>query len=130
MARLATTSDAFNAIAEPRRRAILQLLVRGERSVNDIAQSLRVRQPQASKHLGVLRQVGLVDARGVGQQRLYALNADGLKPIHDWVKPFERFWTESLDRLEQYLEHVQRNETTHRPSRRRSARRGCKPRRR
>ena len=130
MARLATTSDAFNAIAEPRRRAILQLLVRGERSVNDIARSVRIRQPQASKHLGVLREVGLVDARGVGQQRLYALNADGLKPIHDWVKPFERFWTESLDRLEQYLRDVQRNENPPRAAQRKSARRPGPTRRR
>lgn len=89
MARLATTSDVFNAVAEPQRREILNLLAHGERSVNDIAKSLRAKQPQVSKHLRVLRQVGLVSAREAGQQRLYRLNGAGLKPIHDWVKPFE-----------------------------------------
>ena len=110
MARLATTSDVFNAVAEPRRRQILTLLSGGERSVNDLARQLRVRQPQASKHLRVLRQVGLVRVRGAGQQRLYALNGQGLKPIHDWVKTFERQWNESLDRLDTYLKELQKKE--------------------
>ncbi len=110
MARSATTTDAFNAVAEPRRRQILTLLARGERSVNDIAEKLRVKQPQASKHLGVLRQVGLVSVRGDGQQRLYKLNGEKLKPIHDWVKSFEQFWNERLDRLEEYLQELQSRE--------------------
>lgn len=107
MARRATTSDAFNAVAEPRRREILALLARGERSVNDIAAELRVKQPQASKHLKVLKEVGLVRVRDAGPQRLYALDASGLKPIHDWVKAFEQFWNASFDRLEEYLTGLQ-----------------------
>jgi DNA-binding transcriptional ArsR family regulator len=110
MARLATTADAFNAVADPCRRQILNLLARGERSVNDIARSLRLRQPQASKHLGVLKAVGLVDVRGDGQHRLYRLHADRLKPIHDWVKSFEQFWNESFDRLAEYIREVQSGE--------------------
>jgi DNA-binding transcriptional ArsR family regulator len=110
MARSATTSDAFNAVAEPRRRRILNLLAKGERSVNDVARSLRLKQPQASKHLRVLRQVGLVSVRGSGRQRLYKLNGAGLKPIHDWVQTFERFWNESFDRLADYLNELQTQE--------------------
>ncbi|HEX4608933.1 MAG TPA: metalloregulator ArsR/SmtB family transcription factor [Urbifossiella sp.] len=117
MARKATTSDAFNAVAEPRRREILALLARGERSVNDIAAALRVKQPQASKHLKVLKEVGLVRVRDAGPQRLYALDAAGLKPIHDWVKAFERFWTESFDRLEAYLNELQTREVPDEPAR-------------
>jgi DNA-binding transcriptional ArsR family regulator len=113
MARAATTSDVFNAVAEPRRRHILALLTRGERSVNDLARALRVRQPQASKHLRVLRQVGLVRVRGAGRQRLYALNGQGLKPIHDWVKTFEWHWSESFDRLADYLDQLQTREKPH-----------------
>jgi DNA-binding transcriptional ArsR family regulator len=113
MARSATTSDAFNAVAEPRRRQILDLLARGERSVNDVAKALRLKQPQASKHLRVLREVGLVTVRGDGQQRLYALNAAALKPVHDWVKAFERFWNESFDRLDEYLRELQKKEKKH-----------------
>jgi DNA-binding transcriptional ArsR family regulator len=108
MARSATTSDAFNAVAEPRRRQILDLLSHGERSVNEIAGKLRVRQPQASKHLKVLREVGLVTVREDGPQRFYRLDAAKLKPIHDWVAGYERFWRESLDRLGEYLDDVQR----------------------
>lgn len=110
MARAATTSDVFNAIAEPRRRRILTLLQRGERSVNDLARSLRVHQPQASKHLRVLKQVGLVRMRVAGQQRLYALQSDGLQPIHDWVMTFARFRSESFERLDQYLHDLQSKE--------------------
>jgi DNA-binding transcriptional ArsR family regulator len=110
MARSPTTSDAFNAVAEPRRREILGLLASGERSVNDIAKSLNVRQPQASKHLKVLKEVGLVGVRGAGQQRLYTLNAKALKPIHEWVMTFERFWDESFDRLDEYLKTLQTQE--------------------
>src|SRR5262245_17045760 len=96
MARSPTTSDAFNAVAEPRRRQILDLLALGERSVNDLAGSLCVKQPQASKHLRVLKQVGLVRVRSAGRQRLYTLNGKALKPIHDWVQAFERFWDTGL----------------------------------
>jgi DNA-binding transcriptional ArsR family regulator len=115
MARAATTSDAFNAIAEPLRRQILDLLAQGERSVNDIAVSLRITQPQASKHLRVLREVGLVNVRGAGQQRLYNLNGAGLKPVHDWVKVYERTWSESFDRLAEYLKEMQTQETSDDP---------------
>ena len=110
MARAATTSDVFNAVAEPRRRQILALLQGGEHSVNDVARSLRVRQPQASKHLRVLRQVGLVSVRGAGQQRLYSLHDDGLQPIHDWMMGFARFRSESFERLDQYLTTLQKKE--------------------
>jgi DNA-binding transcriptional ArsR family regulator len=112
MARSPTTSDAFNAVAEPRRRQILDLLARGERPVNDVVASLRLAQPQVSKHLRVLKEVGLVSVRGSGRRRLYRLNAERLKPIHDWVKTFERFWQESLDRLDEYLKELQKQETT------------------
>lgn len=110
MARQATTSDAFNAVAEPRRRRIIDLLSAGELSVNDIAAALGISQPQASKHLRVLRQVGLVYVRSSGQQRLHRLSGSGLKPIHDWVGQFERFWNESFDRLADYLDELQRQE--------------------
>jgi DNA-binding transcriptional ArsR family regulator len=108
MARAPTTADAFNAVAEPQRRRILNLLAAGERSVNDVAAALRMRQPQASKHLAVLSAVGLATPRDAGRQRLYALNARGLKPIHDWVRGFERFWSESFDRLAEHLNEVQK----------------------
>lgn len=110
MARSPTTSDAFNAVAEPRRRDILDLLAHGERSVNDLVAALKLTQPQVSKHLGVLREVGLVSVREAGRQRYYALNAEGLKPIHDWVKVYERLWNERLDRLDQYLKELQSQE--------------------
>ncbi|HJZ58425.1 MAG TPA: metalloregulator ArsR/SmtB family transcription factor [Gemmataceae bacterium] len=110
MARSPTTSDAFNAVAEPRRRQILDLLARGERPVNDVVAALGLAQPQVSKHLKVLKQVGLVRVRVSGRQRLYRLNAGRLKPIHDWVKSFERFWTERLDRLDEYLHQLQGKE--------------------
>lgn len=107
MARAATTSDVFNAIAEPRRRQILELLAPGERSVNDIARILCLAQPQASKHLKVLKEVGLVQFRDAGQQRLYALNAAGLKPVHEWTRSFERFWSDSFDRMDELLDELQ-----------------------
>jgi len=108
MARAATTSDAFNAIAEPQRRRILTLLKRRERPVNEVARALRIAQPRASKHLRVLREVGLVRVRGAGQQRLYALEARGLRPVHRWVGGFERFWNESFDRLDECAKALQR----------------------
>jgi DNA-binding transcriptional ArsR family regulator len=104
MARSPTNSDAFNAVAEPRRRQILDLLARGERPVNDVVASLGLAQPQVSKHLRVLREVGLVSVRDSGQQRLYKLNADRLRPIHDWVRTFERFWDHHLDRIKERAE--------------------------
>src|SRR5262245_22292773 len=106
MARAATTSDAFNAIAEPQRREILILLRGGEWPVTDLARDLGMTQPQASKHLRVLREVGLVRVRGVGKQRLYGLDARGLRPIHEWVGGFERFWSESFDRLDEYVQDL------------------------
>jgi DNA-binding transcriptional ArsR family regulator len=112
MARAATTSDAFNAIAEPQRRLILTLLKGRERPVNDVAHALGITQSRASKHLRVLREVGLVRVREAGQQRLYALDARGLKPIHDWVGGFEQFWGGSFDRLSEYVRELQRQEPT------------------
>ena len=100
MPRAATTTDVFNAIAEPRRREIIDLLRGGQpRSVNDLVASLRLAQPAVSKHLGVLRKVGLVSVTRHGQQRLYRLEAEQLKAVHDWVKTFERFWSHQLDRI-------------------------------
>ncbi len=104
MARSPTTADAFNAVAEPRRRQILDLLARGERPVNYVVASLGLAQPQVSKHLRVLRKVGLVSVRGSGRERLYKMNAERLKPIHDWVKTFERFWDHHLDRVKERAE--------------------------
>ena len=110
MARAATTSDAFNAVAEPQRRRVLTLLKGQERSVNELAGALRVSQSRVSKHLRVLREVGLVAVREAGQQRLYRLEAHGLKPIHDWVGGFEEFWSQSFDRLNAYVKGLQRKE--------------------
>lgn len=107
MARLPTTSDVFNAIAEPQRREILTLLAQGEHSVNDVVDALGLKQPQVSKHLRVLREVGLVSVREVGQQRIYQINSVGLKPVHDWVKPFEQLWNERFDLLANYLNELQ-----------------------
>ena len=110
MARAATTTDTFNAIAEPRRRAILNVLAQGERSVNDLVAELGLAQPQVSKHLKVLREVGAVDVREDGRRRLYRINGEALKPIHDWVAGFERLWTERFDRLDDVLEDLKREE--------------------
>src|SRR3954451_3834900 len=106
MARAPTTSDAFNAVAEPRRRQILDILAKGERPVNDLVSTLGLAQPQVSKHLRVLREVGLVTVRGSGQQRLYQLNAERLKTIHDWVRTFEPFWDHQLDRIKERAERM------------------------
>ena len=99
MPRAATTLDPFNAIAEPKRRQVLDVLANGERPVNELVHSLGWSQPQVSKHLGVLRKVGLVYERREGRQRVYRLNGQQLKPIHDWVKNFERFWRHQLERI-------------------------------
>jgi DNA-binding transcriptional ArsR family regulator len=106
MARAATTADAFNAVAEPRRRQILDLLAGGERPVNDLVAQLQLAQPLVSKHLRVLREVGLVGVRDQGRQRLYRLDGQALKPIHDWVKNYERSWSQRFDRLDVVLEEL------------------------
>ena len=106
MARAATTTDAFNAVAEPRRREILDLLADGEHPVNDLVDLLGLAQPQVSKHLRVLREVGVVDVRDLGRQRLYRLNAGALKPIHDWVSNYERLWSDRFDQLDIVLEDL------------------------
>lgn len=110
MARAATTADAFNAVAEPRRREILDVLIGGERPVNDLVRLLGLAQPQVSKHLRVLREVGVVDVRDDGRQRLYRLNGHALKPIHDWVRKYERTWSERFEQLDAVLEDL-KNET-------------------
>ena len=110
MARAATTADAFNAVAEPRRRQILDVLVGGERPVTDLVRLLGIAQPQVSKHLRVLREVGAVDVREEGRRRLYRLNGHALKPIHDWVKEYERTWSERFERLDSVLEDLKREE--------------------
>jgi DNA-binding transcriptional ArsR family regulator len=110
MARAATTTDAFNAVAEPRRREILDILADGERPVNDLVRLLGMSQPLVSKHLRVLREVGAVEVRDEGRQRLYRLNGRALKPIHDWVKDYERFWSERFDRLNGVLEELKEKE--------------------
>jgi len=110
MARAATTADAFNAVAEPRRRQILDALAGGERPVNDLVDLLGVSQPQVSKHLRVLREVGAVDVRDQGRQRLYSLNGKALKPIHDWVKAYERSWSERFEQLDVVLDELKQKE--------------------
>lgn len=110
MARAATTTDPFNAVAEPRRRQILDVLAGGERAVNDLVERLGVAQPVVSKHLRVLRQVGLVEAREEGRQRIYRVNGRSLKPIHDWVRRYEDAWNERFVRLDVVLEELKEKE--------------------
>jgi DNA-binding transcriptional ArsR family regulator len=110
MARAATTTDAFNAVAEPRRRQILDALAGGERPVNDLVALLGLAQPLVSKHLRVLREVGLVEVRDEGRQRLYRLNARPLKPIHDWVQTYQDLWTERFNRLDVVLAELKDRE--------------------
>jgi DNA-binding transcriptional ArsR family regulator len=110
VARAATTTDAFNAVAEPRRRQILDLLAGGELPVNDVVARLGLSQPLISKHLKVLRDVDLVAVRDVGRQRMYSLNGQPLKPIHDWVKAYEASWTRRFDRLDEVLVELQDQE--------------------
>jgi DNA-binding transcriptional ArsR family regulator len=104
MARAATTSDAFNAVAEPRRRQILLLLAAREYSVNEIVDNLHVDQPSVSKHLRVLRDTGLVRMRCNGRQKLYRTNAEGIRPLHEWASEFERYWTHQLNRVKERAE--------------------------
>ncbi len=105
MARATTTSDVFNAIAETRRRKIVDLLAGGiEHDVTELVLKLGLPQPTVSKHLGVLRKVGLVTAHKAGQRRLYRLNPEELKPVHDWIQSFERFWTDQLAGIKEVAE--------------------------
>jgi DNA-binding transcriptional ArsR family regulator len=110
MARAATTADAFNAVAEPHRRRLLDVLADGERPVNDLVRLLGLTQPQVSKHLRVLREVGAVQVRGEGRQRLYRLNGQALKPIHDWIKEYERTWNERFEAMDVVLEELKQEE--------------------
>jgi DNA-binding transcriptional ArsR family regulator len=109
MARAATTTDAFNAVAEPRRRQLLDALAGGERSVNDLVAALGIAQPQVSKHLKVLREVGLVAVREKGRHRMYRLEPQPLRSIHTWLEPYERMWTARFDRLDEVLEEMKRD---------------------
>ena len=111
MARAATTTDAFNAIAEVSRRDILEILSGGEAAVGVIVGQLRLSQPQVSKHLGVLRAVDVVRCRTVGRRRLYRVNGAALRPVHDWVRSFEAHWNDRLDRLDDVLVELQQEDT-------------------
>jgi DNA-binding transcriptional ArsR family regulator len=110
MSRLPTTADAFNAVAEPRRREILDLLVAEERPVNELAQLTGLGQPQVSKHLRVLREVGAVQAREQGRQRLYRVDAEALRPVFDWVSRYQRLWEERFEQLDDVLENLKKEE--------------------
>jgi DNA-binding transcriptional ArsR family regulator len=110
MARASTTTDAFNAVAEPRRRQILDVLAGGGRPVNDLVAALGLPQPVVSKHLRVLREVGLVDVQDEGRQRIYRLNGQPLKPIYDWVRRYERTWSARFDLLDSVLEDLREEE--------------------
>jgi DNA-binding transcriptional ArsR family regulator len=110
VARAATTADTFNAVAEPRRRQILDELMAGERSVGDLVGLLGLAQPQVSKHLRVLREVGAVEVRDEGRQRVYRVNGAALKPIHDWVKRYERMWSERFELLDDVLDELKQQE--------------------
>jgi DNA-binding transcriptional ArsR family regulator len=111
MARAATTSDVFNAIAEPRRRELIDLLAtRGEQAVGELVRTLRLGQPAVSKHLGVLRRVRIVSVSKRGRRRVYRLNAKELKPVHDWVRNYERFWSHQLNRIKARAEQKARQQ--------------------
>lgn len=110
MARKPTTHDPFNAVAEPKRRQIVEIIGPGELSVNEMVERLGWPQPMVSKHLGVLKEVGLVRERRDGRQRLYRVNMEKLKLIYEWIIPFERYWSESYDRLDEVLQEMQNKE--------------------
>jgi DNA-binding transcriptional ArsR family regulator len=112
MARACTTLDAFNAVAEPKRRRVLDVLAGRERPVNDMVELLGWPQPMLSKHLAVLKQVGLVSMRQKGRQRIYRVNGDEIKPIHDWAKTFEKFWTNQLDQIKKRAEEKMKSMET------------------
>ena len=111
MARAATTLDPFNAVAEPKRRRVLETLAGGEMSVSDVVGRLGWPQPMVSKHLGVLKEVGLVTARRDGRQRLYSVNGERLKTIHDWARMFERFWSHQLLRIKEQAERKSKEQS-------------------
>jgi DNA-binding transcriptional ArsR family regulator len=113
MARAATTADTFNAVAEPRRREILDLLAGGERAVGELVEALDLAQPQVSKHLRVLREVGAVVVQRDGRRRVYRLNGEALKPIHDWVKNYEQTWSERFLQLDAVLDELKQKEEEH-----------------
>ncbi len=113
MARAATTEDVFNAVAERRRREILDLVAGGERSVSDLVALVGIAQPLVSKHLRVLREVGAVRVREEGRQRMYRLNGAALKPVHDWIRGYERTWSERFDRLDAVLDELTQQERSH-----------------
>jgi DNA-binding transcriptional ArsR family regulator len=110
MARSSTTADVFNAVAETRRREILDALIEGEKAVGAIVSDLSLSQPQVSKHLRVLSEVGLVSSRAEGRRRLYRLEAARLRPFHEWLAKYEQTWNERLDRIDAYLEQLQQGE--------------------
>ena len=108
MARSSTTSDVFNAVAEPRRREILDTLIAGEKAVGTLVEHLSMSQPQVSKHLRVLTEVGLVRSRAEGRRRLYSVEPAHLRPMHEWLAKYERAWNARLDRMDDYLQELQR----------------------
>jgi len=110
MARAATTSDVFNAIAEPKRRQILDYLASGARNVNEVVAALDLAQPQVSKHLRVLKEVGVVNVRGSGRHRIYSVNGERLKPVHDWVQTFEKFWKHQLQSIKKLAEEKMKSQ--------------------
>ena len=110
MARAATTSDVFNAVADVHRRDILDVLMAGEKPVGTIVNELSMSQPQVSKHLRVLSEVGLVSCRAEGRRRLYRLEPARLRPMHEWLTRYEQAWNERLDRMDDYLQELQRRE--------------------
>ncbi len=116
MARSPTTLDSFSALAEPKRRRVLEVLARGEMPVNEIVLTLHWPQPQVSKHLGVLRQVGLVNARREGRQQMYAINPSQLKSVHDWTRMFESLWTRHLQGIKALAEAKARRPSTQQSS--------------
>ena len=110
MARAATTLDVFNAVAEPRRREILDVLGDGrERAVSEVVEAVGMPQPSVSKHLSVLLKVGVVTVTRNGQMRMYRLNGSNLKPVHDWVKTFEQYWSHQIDRIKERAEQKMRD---------------------
>ena len=111
MPRATTTSDAFNAVAEPRRRDILNYLALQERSVNEIVDSLSIEQPSVSKHLRVLKDVGLVNVRRDGRNMFYKTNADAIRPLHEWTQTFERFWRHQLNQIKELAERTTKEQT-------------------
>ena len=110
VARSSTTSDVFNAVAEARRREILDALMTGEKAVGEIVDDLSMSQPQVSKHLRVLSEVGLVSCRAEGRRRLYRLEPARLRPMHEWLTSYEQAWNDRLDRMDDYLQELRRRE--------------------